>query len=160
MREQRLSSAAVVQMSLDRIVIGPRRREKLGQLRALAKSIDAHGLIHPILLHGDTLVAGHRRLEACRLLHWKTIPARQVDRLSDEERYAIELEENTAREALSDYATSRARLAQIRQAEADLKAKAAELRSKPEHKSRSRGRPRRPGSQREISEETGISQTE
>ena len=31
---------------------------------------------------------------------------------------------DTAREALSDYATSKTRLAQIRQAEADLKAKA------------------------------------
>jgi hypothetical protein len=34
------------------------------------------------------------------------------------------LDENTMREALSDFASSKARLAQIRQAEADLKAKA------------------------------------
>jgi hypothetical protein len=32
------------------IVIGERRREKLGGLKSLQRSIQAHGLIHPILL--------------------------------------------------------------------------------------------------------------
>ena len=69
------------------------------------------------------VIAGLKR---CRSLNWKTIPARQVERLSDDELRAIELDENSAREALSTFEASKARLAQIRQAEADLKAKPLE----------------------------------
>jgi len=119
----KVSAAPLIHVPIDNVVIGTRRRQKLGRLQDLARSIAEHGLIHPILLRGDTLVAGHRRLEACRSLEWKTIPARQVDRLSDDQLRAIELDENSKREALSDFATSKARLAQIRQAEADLRAK-------------------------------------
>jgi ParB family chromosome partitioning protein len=161
-----VSSAAVVQVPIQSVVIGQRRREKLGRLQVLANSIKTHGLIHPILLRGDTLVAGHRRLEACRSLNWKTIPARRIDRMTDEELRAVELEENTAREALSDYATSKARLAQIRQAEADIKARAtvakADLPPSSGAKSapRGRGRPKRDSPSREaIAAETGIGKT-
>jgi ParB/RepB/Spo0J family partition protein len=162
-----VSGAAVVEIPIGQIVIGERRREKLGRLQVLKKSIETHGLIHPILLRGNTLIAGRRRLEACRLLKWKTIPARQVDRMSDDDLRAIELEENTVRENLNDYATSKARLAQIRQAEADLRAKAkaeAENVSDSERikKTNKRGRPkgRDVASQRSVAEATGISQTE
>ena len=87
-----ISLAEVVAVPINSIVIGARRREKLGRLQALAKSIATRdGLIHPILLRGETLVAGHRRLEACRSLNWKTIPARQVDRMSDDELRASKL---------------------------------------------------------------------
>jgi ParB-like chromosome segregation protein Spo0J len=163
-----LSVAAIVQVPIDSIVIGERRRKKLGRLQTLVTSIEAHGLIHPILLRGPVLVSGGRRLEACRRLMWKTIPARQVERLSDDELRAVELEENTAREALLDFEMSSARLATIRQAEADLKAKAAkaekEFRSKPKRNStrgrKNEGRPPTPGSKRAVAEATGISPAE
>jgi hypothetical protein len=108
-----VSSAEMTLVPISQIVVGIRRREKLGRIAVLAKSIAEHGLIHPILLRGDTLVAGHRRLEACRSLNWRTIPARQVERMSDDELRAVEVDENTARENLSDFG-SKARLAQIR----------------------------------------------
>jgi ParB family chromosome partitioning protein len=163
-----VTRAEIVSVPIEHVVIGVRRRDKLGKVKTLAHSIEAHGLIHPILLRGQTLVAGHRRLEACRLLGWKTIAARQVERMTDEELRAIELDENTARENLSDYAMSKARLAQIRQAEADLKSKAAadkgdQFRSNPKRNSkrgRPEGRPAEPGSKREVAEATGISPTE
>ena len=63
-------------------------------------------------------------LEACRSFGWTSIAARQVKHLTDAELRAIELDENTQRENLSDFETTRGRLAQIRQAEAALKAKA------------------------------------
>jgi len=152
-----VSLADVVAVPISSIVIGERRREKLGRLQALKKSIEAHGLIHPILLRGQTLVAGHRRLEACRALEWRTIPARQVTekQMSEDELRAIELDENTTRENLSDYETSKTRLAQIRQAEADLK---NETRSNLEQVStrKKRGPARRAGSKRDIAERTGI----
>jgi hypothetical protein len=56
----------------------------------------------------------------------------------------------------------RARLAQIRQAEADLKAKAAtpEKRSKSKRNQRGAGRHKQAGSKRNVAEETGISPAE
>jgi ParB family chromosome partitioning protein len=163
-----VSTAAVTQVPIQRVVVGERRRQSLGRLQSLKKSISDHGLIHPILLRGDVLVAGHRRLEACRALNWKTIPARQVERLTDDELRAIELEENTIREALSDFAASKQRLAQIRQAEADLKAKAKEdavsvsTRNENSKRGRREGRPKgtKAGSKRDVAEQTGISPAE
>jgi hypothetical protein len=159
-----VTKAPIVEVPIADVIVGQRRREKLGRIKSLAVSIQINGLVHPILLRGMTLVAGHRRLEACRSLNWKTIPARQVERLTDEQLRAIELDENTVREGLSDFATSKARLAQIRQAEADLKAKAAEAVSvhpvnKNSKRDRAEGRPkgRTAGSKRDVANVTGIS---
>jgi len=163
MRHDAISRADVIDVPIAEIVVGERRRTKLGRLKPLATSIKTNGLIHPILLRGRTLVAGHRRLEACRSLDWKTIPARQVERLNDDQLRAIELDENTQREGLSDYETSKARLAQIRQAEADLKEKArdAELMGNVPKKSKSkRGRPKQSDSKQTVAEETGVSRRE
>lgn len=154
-----VSLAAVENVLIDQIVVGERRRERPGRIKQLAASIYARGLIHPILLRGDVLVAGYRRLEACRSLHWKTIPARRVERLTDDELRAIELEENTHRENLSDFAMSKARLAQIRQAEADLKvtAREPEKRLPSKRNQRGAGRRKRAGSRRDIASATDIS---
>jgi ParB-like nuclease domain len=150
-----VSTAPIANVPIDDIEIGLRRRDKLGRVQRLAASIAEHGLVHPILLRGTLLVAGHRRLEACRLLKWRTIPARQVERLSDDDLRAIELDENVQREALSDYAASKARLAQIRQAEADSKAKAVLVDSTKTSKG---GRPpKRKVARQKIAEQTGIS---
>lgn len=183
-----VSSAAVVNVPIANITIGTRRRmtsyrsghrrRDRASLKRLAHSIDAHGLINPILLCGDALVAGHRRLEACRLLKWITISARQVEPLSDDERRAIELDENTMRENFSTFERSLARLTEIRQSEVDLKARAevkatATAEKAPPisvsagnkqptpirtHKGRPRGRTA--GSKRDIAEATGISPAE
>lgn len=48
-------------------------------LQELANSIAAHGLLHPIIVrvaeHGYQVIAGERRLRACKLLGWGSIPA-------------------------------------------------------------------------------------
>lgn len=163
--DQRLSSATVAAVAIASIVIGVRRRTRIGRLQSLQRSIEKHGLIHPILLrNGNELVAGHRRLEACRQLGWRAIPARHVERMSDEELRAIEVDENRERDALNDFDTSKARLAEIRQAEAELKAKAAtEFRSPEKRNSRrgrnGEGRPPKAGSKRHVAEATGIAPT-
>jgi hypothetical protein len=54
-------------------------------------------------------------------------PVRHVDRLSDEELCAIELDENTECEALIIYEATKVRLAEIRQVEAKLKAEEAAI---------------------------------
>jgi len=69
-------------MNIDEIQIGFRYRKDLGDLRSLADSIDEVGLLHPVVVTQDgRLIAGQRRLEACRSLGWTDIPVTVVDLL-------------------------------------------------------------------------------
>jgi len=62
-------------LPLQAIQIGERRRKDMGDIESLARSISDVGLLHPIVVTSKGhLVAGARRLEACRLLGWKKIP--------------------------------------------------------------------------------------
>src|SRR5438105_1061434 len=75
-----------------------RQRHELGRLEELADSIRRLGLIHPIVVSRDlVLVAGERRLAACKILGWTSIAAQYTDELSEDELKAIELEENIKR---------------------------------------------------------------
>ena len=83
------------------VVVGERFRRDPGDLDLLAESIREAGLLQPILVTPDNrLVAGARRLEACRdLLGWEEIPARVVEDCSPE---LGTLVENEVREDLTD----------------------------------------------------------
>jgi ParB-like nuclease domain len=62
------------------IKIGQRHRRDLGDIRALAASIDQLGLLQPIVIRPDgTLIAGERRLRAVEMLGWPEIPVNVVD---------------------------------------------------------------------------------
>lgn len=80
-----------------------RQRRELKNIEALAESIQRLGLIHPINIREDgKLIAGERRLEACKLLGWTHISAQLSEDDADEKQlYAVELEENIKRENLS-----------------------------------------------------------
>jgi ParB family chromosome partitioning protein len=66
------------------IRIVDRHRRDVGDLQALADSIIDVGLINPVTLTRDLrLVAGQRRMEACRLIGVDTVPVRFVDNLND-----------------------------------------------------------------------------
>lgn len=80
-----------------------RQRRNIGSIQDLADSINRVGLINPITVTRDNvLIAGERRLEACRLLSEDyKIPARFVDELDPLELQLIELEENLKRSELS-----------------------------------------------------------
>lgn len=55
------------------IQVGQRHRTDLGDIDALARSIDQRGLLQPMTITpGGVLVCGRRRLEAIRALGWKT----------------------------------------------------------------------------------------
>jgi 16S rRNA G966 N2-methylase RsmD len=76
-----------------------RFRKDLGDIRPLASSIAEVGLMHPIVVkNGEArnyqLIAGLRRLEACKLLGWKKVP---VTILDIEEIITGELHENVVR---------------------------------------------------------------
>ncbi len=67
-------------MQIGDIQIGFRYRKDLGDLRSLADSIGEVGLLHPVVVTPEgRLIAGQRRLEACRALGWAEIPVTIVD---------------------------------------------------------------------------------
>jgi hypothetical protein len=62
------------------IVIGVRHRRDLGDIDSLARSITDVGLLHPIVIRPDgVLIAGARRLAACKALGWSEIPVRIME---------------------------------------------------------------------------------
>ncbi len=62
------------------IKIGNRHRNDLGNVGLLAASIADVGLLHPIVITFDrTLIAGARRIAACRQLGWTNIPVTIVN---------------------------------------------------------------------------------
>lgn len=157
-------------VAVDAVVVNVRRRVKTSNLRSLQRSIELRGLLHPILLrNGNELVAGARRLAAVKGLGWKKIPAFHVDDLSDDELRAVEVEENTARESLTESELSSQRSAVLRQAHAKLESEAQQkgnkttesVKKSPHRKTgTSRGRPKgskKAASREAVAEETGIS---
>lgn len=75
-----------------------RQRRALTGIPELADSIKRLGLIHPIVITKDqVLVAGERRLEACKSLGWTSIPIQFVEDLDPMVLHLIELEENVKR---------------------------------------------------------------
>lgn len=64
------------------IKVGKRHRKDMGkeEMAELAASIADVGLLHPIVIQKNgSLIAGERRLAACKTLGWKTIPVSIVN---------------------------------------------------------------------------------
>ena len=62
-----------------------RIRKEIGDLASLQQSIQQVGLINPILIdENDILVAGFRRLSACKNLGWNEIEVNVVELEGDE----------------------------------------------------------------------------
>jgi ParB family chromosome partitioning protein len=83
----------------------PRKAFDGARLRELADSIQAQGLIQPLVVRrrdgdGFTLIAGERRWRAAQLAGLKTVPV-VVKELSDEEAFEKALVENLQREDLN-----------------------------------------------------------
>jgi N6-adenosine-specific RNA methylase IME4 len=83
---ERTVGTALLTLPLDAIEIGDRIRKDYGDVSALARSIDANGLLHPVVVHKTVfgvyeLVAGERRLRAWKESKFKhePIPVRIVD---------------------------------------------------------------------------------
>lgn len=84
-----------MQLPISAIAIGERVRKDMGDIDGLAESIGRHGLLHPVVVDKDnTLVAGHRRIEAVKRLGWQEIP---VTKLDVEDLLNAERDENTER---------------------------------------------------------------
>lgn len=65
------------------------------QIKQIARSIERFGFTNPVLVSDDgEIIAGHGRVEAARLLGWKTVPTLALSHLSEAERRAYVLADN------------------------------------------------------------------
>src|SRR5262245_15694129 len=99
-----MTSGEFYSLSIDAIRVDRegRQRKQVNGIEILADSINRLGLIHPIVVTRDgTLVAGERRLAACKQLGWGNISCQYVDELDELHLRAIELEENIKRTDLT-----------------------------------------------------------
>lgn len=87
------------EIPVSQIVVGERHRKDLGDIDALASSIAEVGLLQPIVLDCNyKLIAGFRRLEACKQLGLARVRAERVPNLEDAlKALHAERDENTCR---------------------------------------------------------------
>jgi len=86
-------------------VLREERQRRNADTEGLQKSISTVGLINPIVVRIDEqgrhiLVAGERRLSACKALKWEEIPVQFAQDLTPIQSSIIELEENIKRKDL------------------------------------------------------------
>lgn len=104
--EETITSNGISYINIDEIKPNanqPRKTFDEGKLEELASSIEAHGLIQPLVVrksnNGYEIVAGERRWRAARKIGLKEIPA-IVRELNDEENMLLAIIENMQREDL------------------------------------------------------------
>ena len=98
-----------MQVLIDEIIVNKRLRKDLGDVSTLAASIKKFGLINPIVINKkNILIAGERRLEAAKVLGWKTIDTVIVDISDPLEILEYEIEENIQRQEFSPEETAEA----------------------------------------------------
>lgn len=84
-------------------------REIFEDIKALASTIEKHGLLEPILVkklegrYGFQVVCGERRLRACREAGLQTVPCIILDGVSEEQVLHFQLCENVARRDLKPF---------------------------------------------------------
>lgn len=100
---QTVKDRRLVKRTIDTIKVGERHRKDLGDIPSLAVSISKVGLLNPITVTSEgLLIAGHRRLEACKHLGWRLIQCVVADDLKSAiARLTAERDENTERKEMS-----------------------------------------------------------
>ncbi|MGB9826611.1 MAG: ParB N-terminal domain-containing protein, partial [Desulfofundulus sp.] len=95
-------SDKIRKVKIDDIKIVDRVRKDMGDLEELAESIKELGLLQPVIVTPElVLVAGERRVNACRMLGWEEIP---VVEIAFEDYYAqlkAERDENIVRKSFT-----------------------------------------------------------
>jgi ParB family chromosome partitioning protein len=91
-----------MQVPINEIIVKKRIRKDMGDIEDLAESLRRHGQISPIVISKkNVLIAGGRRLEAAKLLGWRTINAVILENSTEISRLELEIEENTRRRDFS-----------------------------------------------------------
>lgn len=89
-------------VDIDKIVVGDRIRKDFGDIEELADDISENGLINPPVVNKEyVLLAGERRLRACKLLGWPQIEVRMMDTRDAEHELNIEISENDVRKGFT-----------------------------------------------------------
>lgn len=120
-------------VDIEKIVIRDRIRKDFGDIQELADDIKQNGLINPPVVNKEyELLAGERRLRACKALGWKQVEIRMMDTRDAEHELNVEISENDVRKGFtkSERVDYMKRLLRIEQAKAkerqDLGKKSAE----------------------------------
>lgn len=87
---------------ISKIIVRDRIRKDFGDIEGLADSINKYGLINnPVVNKDYVLLAGERRIRACKLLGWEQIPVNMMDTRDAEHELNIEISENDDRKEFS-----------------------------------------------------------
>lgn len=87
---------------ITKIQVHDRIRKDFGDIAELAKDIEQNGLINPPVVNKEyALLAGERRLRACKVLGWEQIPVTMMDTRDAEHELNIEISENDCRKDFS-----------------------------------------------------------
>ncbi|MBN2160078.1 MAG: ParB N-terminal domain-containing protein [Spirochaetes bacterium] len=91
-----------MKVRIEEIKIKKRIRKEIGDISDLMESISKFGLMNPVTVTEDMeLVAGFRRLQACKALGMEEIECRMVPTGSRIDRLLMEADENLARKELT-----------------------------------------------------------
>lgn len=88
-----------MKLSIQKIIIKDRIRKEFDNINELAESIKDLGLLQPILISSNNeLIAGHRRILACKSLGYDTIECNVINPKDELNKLDMELAENVRRE--------------------------------------------------------------
>lgn len=113
-------------INIEKIIVKDRIRKDFGDIQELAEDIKQNGLINPPVVNKDyVLLAGERRLRACKSLGWNQIEVRMMDTRDAEHELNVEISENDVRKGFtkSERVDYMKRLLRIEQAKADERKK-------------------------------------
>lgn len=89
-------------VDINKIIVKDRIRKDFGDIQELADDIQRYGLINPPVVNKEyELLAGERRLRACKSLGWKQIEVRMMDTRDAEHELNVEISENENRKEFS-----------------------------------------------------------
>ena len=89
-------------VGIEEIMVANRIRKDFGNIEELAEDIKENGLINPPVVNKEYhLLAGERRLRACKLLGWERIEVRMMDTRDAEHELNVEISENENRKEFS-----------------------------------------------------------
>lgn len=108
-------------VEIEKVVVKDRIRKDFGDIQELADDIKQNGLINPPVVNKNyELLAGERRLMACKELGWNQIEVRMMDTRDAEHELNVEISENDVRKGFtkSERVDYMKRLLRIEQAKA------------------------------------------
>ena len=109
---------------IQKVIVRDRIRKDYGDIKELADDIRENGLINPPVVNKEyELLAGERRLKACKSLGWEKIPVTMMDTRDAEHELNIEISENDVRKGFSkaERADYMKRLLRIEQTKAKIR---------------------------------------